>query len=67
MRDCQLGALTLARGPPRPGDMVIVLNDGAKIEMRSIDRWQEIKKYIEDKIAEAEKAKEAGYAARQKR
>ena len=47
--------------------MVIVLNDGAKIEMRSIDRWQEIKKYIEDKIAEVEKAKEAGYAARQKR
>ncbi len=47
--------------------MVIVLNDGAKIEIRSIDRWQEIKKYIEEKIAVAEAAKESAREARLKK
>ena len=56
---------TLPRGvSPAQGDMVITLRDGAKIEIRSIDRWQEIKKYIEDKIAEAQSAKEAARATR---
>jgi hypothetical protein len=43
------------------GDMVIVLNDGSKIEIRSIDKWQEIKKHIEDKIEEAKAVKEKSW------
>ena len=44
--------------------MVIVLNDGSKIEIRSIDKWQEIKKYIEDKMEEAQAAKEKSWEAK---
>jgi hypothetical protein len=39
----------IGRGLGYWGDMVIVLNDGSKMEMRSIDNWQEVKKYIDSK------------------
>lgn len=39
---------------------------GSKIEIRSIDRWQEIKAYIEGKIAEAAVVKEADWATKKR-
>lgn len=42
----------IGRGLGYWGDMVIVLNDGSKMEMRSIDNWQEVKKYIDARIAD---------------
>ena len=50
----------IGRGLGYWGDMVIVLEDGAKIEMRSVDKWQEVKKYIEDRIAEAQATRAQG-------
>jgi len=44
--------------------MVIVLDDGSKIEIRSIDKWVEVKQFIERKMAEANEAKEANWTAR---
>ena len=48
MRD----VVALGRGLGFWGDMVINLKDGSKVEIRSIDKWQEIKKYIEDRVQE---------------
>jgi hypothetical protein len=31
------------------GDMVLVLNDGSKLEMRSVPRFREIEAYIEER------------------
>jgi len=44
--------VALGRGLGFWGDMVINLKDGSKVEIRSIDKWQEIKKYIEDRVQE---------------
>jgi len=44
--------VAIGRGLGYWGDMVINLKDGSKVEIRSIDKWQEIKKYIEDRVAE---------------
>jgi len=44
--------VAIGRGLGFWGDMVINLKDGSKVEIRSIDKWQEIKKYIEDRVAE---------------
>lgn len=63
-RDDARGDTASAAAADVQGDMVIVLNDGSKIEIRSIDKWQEIKQHIEAKIAEANAAKEANWAAR---
>jgi hypothetical protein len=44
--------IAIGRGLGYWGDMVVNLKDGSKVEIRSIDKWQEIKKYIEDRVAE---------------
>ena len=54
----------IGRGLGYWGDMVIVLQDGSKIEMRSIDNWLEVKKYIESRIADVQAAKEARWAGK---
>ena len=54
----------IGRGVGLWGDMVIVLNDGSKVEIRCIDRWQEVKAYIEARIAECKDAKDKAYEAR---
>lgn len=41
------GVVAIGRGVGVWGDMVISLADGSKIEIRSIDRWAEVKAYIE--------------------
>ena len=51
----------------RQGDMVITLYDKSKVEMRSVDNWQEVKAYIEARINEAQAAKEAKWAAKQRK
>ena len=51
----------------RQGDMVITLYDKSKVEMRSVDNWQEVKAYIEARINEAQEAKEAKWAAKQRK
>tara|TARA_B100000214_G_C23905682_1_gene598749 strand:- start:372 stop:779 length:408 start_codon:yes stop_codon:yes gene_type:complete len=38
------------RGLGTYGDMVIVLNDGAKLEMRSVPNFRETEEYIKEKI-----------------
>lgn len=37
----------LPRGVGAWGDMVVVLRDGSKVEMRSLDKFRELKEYIE--------------------
>ena len=49
--------VTLPRGLGFWGDMVITLNDGSRIEMRSIPKFREIYDYINDKLST--KAREA--------
>ena len=46
--------VALGRGVGLWGDMVINLKDGSKVEIRALDRWQEIKAYIEQRVAEVE-------------
>ncbi|CAI8156730.1 MAG: PH domain-containing protein [Prochlorococcus sp.] len=42
---------SMPRGLGFWGDMVIVLNDGAKLEMRSVPRFRETEKYILERIS----------------
>ncbi len=41
--------VAIGRGLGLWGDMVIKLKDGSKCEIRSIDKWQEVKAYIEER------------------
>jgi hypothetical protein len=46
------------------GDMVLVLSDGARLEMRSVPRFREVEAYIEERCAAArQSAKPKGLAA----
>ena len=49
--------VAIGRGIGLWGDMVIKLKDGSKVEIRSVDKWQEVRDYIEQKAAEANPAK----------
>ena len=40
---------SVARGFGFWGDMVLVLNDGSKLEMRSVPRFRELEAYIEER------------------
>lgn len=40
---------SVARGFGAWGDMVLVLNDGSKLEMRSVPRFREIEAYIDER------------------
>jgi hypothetical protein len=42
---------SVPRGFGAWGDMVLVLNDGAKLEMRSLPRFREVEAYIEERRA----------------
>ena len=59
--------LSVPRGFGAWGDMVLVLNDGARLELRSMPRFREIEAYILERIAERGSAPEnksvEGYAA----
>ena len=44
--------LSVPRGFGAWGDMVLVLNDGARLELRSMPRFREIEAYILERIAE---------------
>ncbi len=45
------------------GDMVLVLNDGAKLEMRSMPRFRELEAYIEERRQARRPAAPKGMAA----
>jgi hypothetical protein len=46
------------------GDMVLVLSDGARLEMRSVPRFREVEAYIEERCAATrQSAKPKGLAA----
>ena len=49
MEDVQ-DVVAIGRGLGIWGDMVIKLKDGSKIEIRSIDKWQEIRDFILSKV-----------------
>ena len=44
--------LSVPRGFGAWGDMVLVLNDGARLELRSMPRFREIEAYILERVAE---------------
>ena len=44
---------TVGRGVGLWGDMVLALKDGGVVELRSLDRFLEIRKYIEERVEEA--------------
>jgi nitrogen fixation protein len=50
--------LSVPRGFGAWGDMVLVLNDGSRLEMRSVPRFRELEAYIEER--RREKATAAG-------
>ena len=50
----------MPRGFGALGDMVLVLNDGAKLEMRAVPRFRELEAYIEER--RESRAKGAGRA-----
>lgn len=55
---------SVPRGFGAWGDMVLVLNDGAKLEMRSVPRFRELEAYIEERrAASAAPARPKGMAA----
>ena len=54
----------IGRGLGYWGDMVIVLNDQSKIELRSVDNWMEVKQYILKQMEIAQAAKEARWASK---
>ena len=55
---------SVPRGFGAWGDMVLVLNDGAKLEMRSLPRFREVEAYIEERrAAKAAPARPKGMAA----
>ncbi len=54
---------SVPRGFGAWGDMVLVLSDGAKLEMRSVPRFRELETYIEERRAAGPAAKPRGMAA----
>jgi hypothetical protein len=54
---------SVPRGFGAWGDMVLVLNDGAKLEMRSVPRFRELETYIEERRQACQPAKPKGIAA----
>ena len=59
--------LCVPRGFGAWGDMVLVLNDGARLELRSMPRFRDIEAYILERMAERRSASEdksvEGFAA----
>ena len=47
---------SVPRGFGAWGDMVLVLNDGARLEMRSVPRFRELETYIEERRADRKAA-----------
>jgi hypothetical protein len=54
---------SVPRGFGAWGDMVLVLNDGAKLEMRSVPRFRELEDFIEERRQTGQPAKPKGMAA----
>ena len=54
--------LSVPRGFGAWGDMVLVLNDGSRLEMRSVPRFREVEAYIEER-RQARPAAPKGMAA----
>ena len=58
---------TVPRGFGAWGDMVLVLKDGARLELRSMPRFREVEAYILERMssraAEAQKQTTEGFAA----
>jgi hypothetical protein len=54
---------SVPRGFGAWGDMVLVLSDGAKLEMRSVPRFRELETYIEERRAAGTTARPKGMAA----
>jgi hypothetical protein len=54
---------SVPRGFGAWGDMVLVLNDGAKLEMRSVPRFRELETYIEERRQAGQPARPKGMAA----
>jgi hypothetical protein len=59
---------SVARGLGFWGDMVLVLNDGMKLEMRAVPNYREAEAYIQERMAastatKAPKAANSGFAA----
>ena len=59
---------SVARGLGFWGDMVLVLNDGMKLEMRAVPNYREAEAYIQERMAastaaKAAKAANSGFAA----
>lgn len=54
---------SVPRGFGAWGDMVLVLNDGAKLEMRSMPRFRELEAYIEERRQARRPAAPKGMAA----
>ena len=50
---------SVARGFGFWGDMVLVLNDGMKLELRAVPRYREMQTYIEQRMAAGPNAKAA--------
>ena len=50
---------SVARGFGAYGDMVLVLKDGARLEMRAVPRFREMQAYIEERIASKGKPADA--------
>jgi hypothetical protein len=53
---------SVARGFGFWGDMVLVLSDGMKLEMRAVPRYKEAEAFINDRIQAKSAAKSAGTA-----
>jgi hypothetical protein len=59
---------SVARGLGFWGDMVLVLNDGMKLEMRAVPNYREAEAYIQERMAastatKTPKAANSGFAA----
>jgi hypothetical protein len=54
---------SVPRGFGAWGDMVLVLSDGARLEMRSVPRFRELEAFIEERRRAAQPAKAKGIAA----
>jgi len=54
---------SVPRGFGAWGDMVLVLSDGARLEMRSVPRFRELEAYIEERRQASRPARPKGMAA----
>ncbi len=54
---------SVPRGFGAWGDMVLVLSDGARLEMRAVPRFRELEAFIEERRAGRADARPAGFAA----